>query len=213
MLSVSFFCTRKQNLLEIITTYQKYELVDEVLIVVLEPVQVNNKPEKFKIITMPKDSDLGLLSRYTFALACKNRKVFIQDDDWIYTEEILKKLDKVNEPLVGCHPRWFYNNEYQKQPETNTTTAPILLTCGVLVDTWYLPAVIQDSLIFWKDYQNVFNGEDIFMSRSIAKASGQDKFKFFNEGFKALDMSNPLWEKNDGSRSKITQEIYEYFNE
>lgn len=213
MLSVSFFCTRKQNLLEIITTYQKYNIVNEVLIVTLEPIQVNNKPEKFKIITMPKDSDLGLLSRYTFALACKNRKVFIQDDDWIYTEEILKKLNEADEPLVGCHPRWFYDNEYQKRPQTNTTTAPILLTCGVLVDTWYLPAVIQDSLMFWKDYQNVFNGEDIFMSRSIARASEKNEFKYFNEGFKALDMSDPLWEKNDGKRTEITRQIYQYFNE
>ena len=213
MLSVSLFCTRKQNLLDIILAYKDVSFIDEVLIVSLEPIQINNKPDKVKLITMPKDSDLGLLSRYTFALACKNRKVFIQDDDWVYTEEVLKKLDEANEPMVGCHPRWFYNNEYQKQPQSNTNTAPILLTCGVLVDTWYLPAVIQDSLLFWKDYQNVFNGEDIFMSRSIARASKQDEFKFFNEGYKALDMSNPLWEKNDGKRSEITRQIYKFYEQ
>lgn len=213
MLSVSLFCTRHQNLPEIVNTYKDYHTINEILIVSLKPVQTNNKPNKVKIITMPKDSDLGLLSRYTFALSCKNRKVFIQDDDWVYTEEVLKKLDEANEPMVGCHPRWFYNNTYQKQPQQNTTTAPILLTCGVLVDTWYLPAVIQDAKMFWEDYQNCFNGEDIFMSRAIAQASGQDEFKFFNEGYKALDMSNPLWEKNDGKRSEITREIYKFYEQ
>jgi len=212
MISVSLFLTRKQNILEILKAYESMDCIDEILIVSLEKLEIQNKPDKFKMIYMPKDSDLGLLSRYTFALSCRNRFVFIQDDDWVYEESVLNKLINAKEPLIGCHPRWFINNEYSKQPLTNTITAPILLTCGVLVDTWYLPAVIQDAKLFWKDYQNVFNGEDIFMSRAIARASGKDEFLFINEGFKGLDMSNPLWQKNDNKRTTITKEIYNYFN-
>ena len=209
MLSVSFFCTRTQNLNTLLKTYQNYDIIDEILVVSLMPIKTNQKPDKIKIITMKKDSDLGLLSRYTFALSCRNRFCFIQDDDWVYEESVLNKLINAKEPLIGCHPRWFINNEYAKQPLTNTITAPILLTCGVLVDTWYLPAVIQDAKLFWKDYQNVFNGEDIFMSRAIARASGKDEFLFNNEGFKALDMSNPVSQKNDNKRTTIR---FSFFN-
>lgn len=213
MLSVSFFCTRKQNLLEILTAYNDIPEISEVLVVCLERIEIKNKPKKIKLLHMPKDSDLGLLSRYTFALSCKNRYVFIQDDDFVYEAETLIRLFDRQEPLTGCHPRWYYNEQYQKQPLQETMTAPILLTCGVMVDTWYLPAVIQDAKMFWDNYQDCFNGEDIFMSRAIAKASGQKEFKFFMDGFKGLDMSNPLWEKNDSKRTEITKKIYTYFNE
>jgi len=213
MLSVSFFCTRTQNLNTILKTYQNYDIIDEILVVSLMPIKTNEKPDKIKIITMKKDSDLGLLSRYTFALSCRNRFCFIQDDDWVYEESILKKLYEQQEPLTGCHPRWFYDDKYQKQPQQSTNTAPILLTCGVMVDTWYLPAVIQDAKQFWPEYDKVFNGEDIFMSRAISRASGQKEFKFFNEGFKGLEETNPLWKINDPHRTDITKKIYGYFNE
>ena len=170
MLSVSFFCTRTQNLNTLLKTYQNYDIIDEILVVSLMQIKTNQKPDKIKIITMKKDSDLGLLSRYTFALSCRNRFCFIQDDDWVYEESILKKLYEQQEPLTGCHPRWFYDDKYQKQPQQPTNTAPILLTCGVMVDTWYLPAVIQDAKQFWPEYDKVFNGEDIFMSRAISRA-------------------------------------------
>ena len=71
---------------------------------------------------MPKESDLGLLSRYTFALSCKNRGVLIQDDDWLYDELQIKGLVLQSKPMVGFHPRWFYDNEYQKQPPETSET-------------------------------------------------------------------------------------------
>jgi hypothetical protein len=174
-ISVSLFNTRPQNIEKIIKTYQDYEIIDEILIVSLKqekcPIEHNGK---VKWIYMPKESDLGLLSRYTFALSCKNRAVLIQDDDWLYDELQIKGLLLKNKPMVGFHPRWFYDNEYQKQPpEDHKNVAPILLTCGVLIDTMYLPATIQQAKLFYKNYQNVFNGEDIFMSRSFAYSSGE----------------------------------------
>ena len=213
MLSVSFFCTRKQNLMEILSAYKDVPEISEILVVTLDRIEIKNKPKKIKLIHMPKDSDLGLLSRYTFALSCKNRYVFIQDDDWVYEPEMLIRLFNLQEPITGCHPRWFYDGIYQKQPKFKTDTAPILLTCGVMVDTWYLPAVIQDAKQFWDKYDEVYNGEDIFMSRSISRSSEQKEFKFFQEGFKGLDEGNPLWKKNDPFRSDITKKIYGYFNE
>ena len=92
MLSVSFFCTRKQNLMEILGAYKDVPEISEILVVSLDRIEIKNKPNKIKLIHMPKDSDLGLLSRYTFALSCKNRYVFIQDDDWVYEPEMLIRL-------------------------------------------------------------------------------------------------------------------------
>ncbi len=212
-ISVSLFNTRPQNIAKIIETYQDYEIIDEILIVSLKqekcPIKHNGK---VKWIYMPKESDLGLLSRYTFALSCKNRAVLIQDDDWIYDEKSILGAYLLSSPIVGFHPRWFYDNEYQKKPpENNKEEAPILLTCGVLVDTMYLPATIQQAKLFYKDYQNVFNGEDIFMSRSIAYSSGMNNFKYISNGITALDMSDPLWEKNDSKRSEVTSNIYKFF--
>jgi hypothetical protein len=212
-ISVSLFNTRPQNIEKIIKTYQDYEIIDEILIVSLKqekcPIEHNGK---VKWIYMPKESDLGLLSRYTFALSCKNRAVLIQDDDWLYDELQIKGLLLKNKPMVGFHPRWFYDNEYQKQPpEDHKNVAPILLTCGVLIDTMYLPATIQQAKLFYKNYQNVFNGEDIFMSRSFAYSSGEQSFSFVIDGITPLDMSDPLWEKNDANRTEVTDSIYKFF--
>ena len=212
-ISVSLFNTRPQNIEKIIKTYQDYEIIDEILIVSLKqekcPIEHNGK---VKWIYMSKESDLGLLSRYTFALSCKNRAVLIQDDDWLYDETQIKGLLLKNKPMVGFHPRWFYDNEYQKQPpEDHKNVAPILLTCGVLIDTMYLPATIQQAKLFYKNYQNVFNGEDIFMSRSFAYSSGEQSFSFVIDGITPLDMSDPLWEKNDANRTEVTDSIYKFF--
>ena len=51
------------------------------------------------------------------------------------------------------------------------------------------------------------------MSRAISRASEQKEFKFFNEGFKGLEETNPLWKINDPHRTDITKKIYGYFNE
>lgn len=212
-ISVSLFNTRPQNIEKIIETYQNYDVIDEILIVSLKqercPIKHNGK---VKWIFMPKESDLGLLSRYTFALSCKNRSVLIQDDDWFYNEPEIKELIHKNKPMAGFHPRWFYDNEYQfKPPENHNHVAPIILTCGVLVDTWYLPACIQQAKLFYKDYQERFDSEDIFMSRSFAYSSGEDKFPFITNGITPLDMSDPLWLKNDSKRTELTDSIYKFF--
>lgn len=213
-ISVSLFNTRPWNIEKIIKTYQDYEIIDEILIVSLKqekcPIEHNGK---IKWIYMPKESDLGLCSRYTFALSCKNRSVLIQDDDWLYDETQIKGLIMLSKPMAGFHPRWFYDNEYKDSPAKEyEVDAPILLTCGVLVDTRYLPACIQQAKLFYKDYQNVFNGEDIFMARSIAYSSGEQKFPFISNGITKLDMSDPLSDQNDKrSRTEITDAIYKFF--
>lgn len=214
-ISISLFNTRPQNIAKIIQTYQHYEIIDEILIVSLKQEQCPIKHNgKVKWIYMPKESDLGLLSRYTFALSCKNRYVFIQDDDWLYNEAQIRGLFYLNQPMAGFHPRWFYDNKYQHQPPADYKgrAAPILLTCGVLVDGKYLPACIKQAKLFYKDYQNVFNGEDIFMSRSFSYSSQQDDFPFITNGITPLDMSDPLWVQNDGKRTPATKSIYKFFD-
>jgi len=212
-ISISFFCTRTENLKEMLDVYEKYDIVDEVLVVHLEPVNVPAY-SKAKLIHMPKSADLGLLSRYTFALSCKNRFVFIQDDDHIFEESKLQEMLSLQAPITGCHARWFVNDTYISKAPNKSGYAPIILTVGCLVDTTYLPKVIEYAKDFFKEYQNVFNGEDIFMVRAISKITGINEFKYLKKGFKKLSLQGKALCKDVNSkksRTNITRKIYEYF--
>jgi len=216
MISVSFFCTRTDNLDEILSTYQSYSILDEVLVVYLDNIDISkySKYSKAKLIHMPKSADLGLLSRYTFALSCKNRFVFIQDDDHIFEEHRLKELFDLKEPITGCHPRWFVNDTYISKAPNKSGYAPIILTVGCLVDTKYLPKVISYAKDFFPNYQNVFNGEDIFMARAISKITNKQEFRFLRKGFKKLSLQGQALSKSVNSkkdRTNITKKIYDYF--
>jgi hypothetical protein len=52
MISIFFFCTRQTNLNEIISTYNSYNFIDEILIVHLEDVstEIKNLSNKTKFI-------------------------------------------------------------------------------------------------------------------------------------------------------------------
>jgi len=218
MISVFFFCTRQSNLEKILSTYQTYDFIDEILIVHLEPLEKGYNYSKAKFIHMPKSSDLGLLSRYTFSLSCKNRHVFIQDDDWLFKETFFQKVIRANQPLVGAHGRWLENGKYIRKKTKGLSTAPIILTTGVLVDTCFLPKVIEYSKDFWLDYQNVFNGEDIFLSRAISYITGIEEFMFFHkkDNYEFLDVKGHELSKEVNSsidRTNITKKIYSYFND
>lgn len=218
MISVFFFCTRKKNLEEILETYQNYEFINEILVVHLYPL-TKSFTEKFsnvKFIYMDKKYDLGLLSRYTFALSCKNRYVFIQDDDWVFSRSFFNKVLNSHSPLAGHFGRWFSNGKYYRKKNKALKTAPIILTTGVLVDTIYLPDVIKHAKRFWQNYQNVFNGEDIFLSVAYTYLTGIEEFPFFNEKtlYKKLSIEGKALSLDVNSkqdRSNIARQIYEYF--
>lgn len=215
-ISVSFFLTRTANLEDILSTYETYNLVDEVLVVHLDPIsdQYSKRFKKAKLIHMPKHSDLGLLSRYTFALSCKNKFVFIQDDDHVFEESKLQELVNLKQPITGCHSRWFVNDTYISKAPNKSGYAPIILTVGCLVDTTYLPQVITYAKKFFIDYQNVFNGEDIFMARAISKITNIDEFRFAKKGYRKLSPQGRALSKDVNSkksRTKITKQIYEFF--
>lgn len=219
MISVFFFCTRQSNLNKILLQYETYNFINEILIVHLEdiPDKIKKISSKAKFIYMPKNSDLGLLSRYTFALSCKNRYVFIQDDDWIFTEEFLHKTIESKQPLAGAHGRWFENGKYTRKKDKSLNTAPIVLTTGVLVDTIFLPKVIEYAKEFWTEYQNVFNGEDIFMNIAISKITKQKEFPIFTNKkyYTFLDTEGRELSKDVNSskdRTTITKKIYEFFD-
>jgi len=160
-----------------------------------------------------------LLSRYTFALSCKNRFVFMQDDDFVYNESTMQKMYDFQEPITGCHKRWFYDGEYTKRPpKKGLKVAPIILTGGTLVDSCLLPDVIKYSKIFWQEheYQKVFNGEDIFLSRAISKITNQDEFFFSKDSFTHLpthdvQLHNKINQGN--SRTEICNKIYNFFDD
>lgn len=223
MISISFFLhpNRKENLKTIHNAYKDYDIVDEVLIVTGKEVDTTGCNPKFKFVLMPGPytygawPSFGLLSRYTFALSCKNRFVFMQDDDFVYNELTMQKMYDLQQPITGCHYRWFYDDTYKHKPqEKKQNTADIILTGGTLVDTHYLPDVIKYAKKFFIDYQDVFNGEDIFMSRAISHITGQDKFQFVKDSFEELSSHNVQLTKKvnkKGSRSKITQDVYRFF--
>lgn len=189
MISISLFVHpyRQNNIKNIIETYNSYKIIDEVLIVTGKSVEVSDYPEKFKFVYMPEPYNwggwpsFGLLSRYTFALSCKNRFVFIQDDDIIFEEVLLENLYNLKEPLAGTAGRWFENELYHDKKFKGTFVAPICLTSGLLIDTSILPEIIKFAKIFWKDYQKVFNGEDIFLSYATAKITGKTEFMIMSE--------------------------------
>ena len=217
MISVFFFCTRQSNLDIILNTYSRYNFIDEILIVHLENLNKDySQYKKAKFIFMPKSYDLGLLSRYTFALSCKNQYVFIQDDDWVYSEEFLNKVISCTSPLAGAHGRWFEHGKYTRKKDKSLTTAPIVLTTGVLVDTTYLTKVIEFAKKFWPDYQNVFNGEDIFMNIAISKITNIKEFPIFTNkkyynflNTEGRELSKDVNSSKD--RTEITKKIIEFF--
>lgn len=219
MISVFFFCTRQSNLDIILRDYNEYSFIDEILIVHLEKLTKEYSYYKnVKFIFMPKASDLGLLSRYTFALSCKNQFVFIQDDDWVYNKAFFEKLINCNSPISGAHGRWFENGKYIRKKDKDLNSAPIVLTTGVLVDTIFLPKVIEYAKEFWPDYQNVFNGEDIFMNIAISKITGQSEFPIFTNKkyYNFLNTEGKELSKDVNSskdRTNITKKIYEFFDD
>lgn len=223
MISVSFFLhpNRQDNLKTIHDAYKDYDIVDEVIVVTGKEVDTEWCNPKFKFVHMPGPytygawPSFGLLSRYTFALSCKNRFVFMQDDDFLYKESTMQKMMYMEQPITGCHYRWFYNNTYQFEPQNPTKTAPLILTGGTLVDSYFLPDVIKYAKDFWKDYQNVFNGEDIFLSRAIAKVTGQDEFKFVSDEYTKLPTHKVALSKKINKktiRNNQCVKIYNYFS-
>jgi len=221
MISVSLFLhpARKDNIKLILDTYSNYVCIDEILIVTGTDVLIP-KNKKTKIIRFDPPYDygswpcLGLASRYIWAYSCKNDYVFIQDDDMIYSEDIIKKLYNLKTSLAGIHGRWFWNNEYKWKPKFDTNKCEILTTAGLLVKRNLLPDVMKYAIDFWQNNQKVFNGEDIFLSRAIAKITGQNEFYFFNEGYTELNPYNVRLTKTINkkkSRIQITRDIYEYF--
>ena len=228
MISVSFFLhpNRQDNLKTIHNAYKDYDIIDEVLVVTGKEVDTEWCDPKFKFVHMPGPytygewPSFGLLSRYTFALCCKNRFVFMQDDDCYFNEETFKKLAKLQQPLAGTKPtpRWFRNNEYiSKSPTKNKNSAEILITRGILIDISYLPDVIKYAKMFWKGkYQNCFNGEDIFLSMAMQYLTEYNEFSIVTDEFFELpkyDVQLDQKINKKGSRTKITRDIYNFFAE
>jgi len=142
----------------------------------------------------------------------------MQDDDFLYKEETMKKMLSLSTPITGCHYRWCDGKRYAKKPlnGVKTKTAPLILTGGTLVNTEYLPGVISYAKRFWseEEYQEVFNGEDIFMSRAISKISGLDEFPYVKDKFISLPTHNNQLYLNHNSiedRIRLRNQIYQFF--
>ena len=212
MISVLFFAhpARAANLDTILSAYQRYNIVDEIVIVYLGDTvdERYRKYSKAKYIS----ADLGLLSRYIYILGCKNRWVFLQDDDMLYSEHLLKIMLDHSEPLIGCHPRWFYGDQLVgSSPRTNAKTAPILLTAGVLIDSNLIPDVIKYARQFWPTIQQDYIADGIFLSRAIGKITGKGEFIFIKSE-DCVELSRHKFSLNKNiDKHILTRRVYDFF--
>ena len=226
-ISVHFFVhpDRRSNLKIICDKYENYDIIDDIVVVTGENVETPKNYKKTKFIKIGGPYNYGswpfngLMSRFLYAQSCKNKYIFIQDDDHYYHESTIKKMLDLKEPLVGTHTttRWFYNNQYtnQKPKMFGKNKAEIILTGGVLINSSFLPNILELAKNFWGEkYHKVFSGEDIFMSRAVTYITGLKSFSFVPE--KCVPLSNHkvqlfLNHHTIQSRTEICSEIYKYF--
>ena len=232
-ISVTFLLhpNRFENLDEIHNAYKDYEFIDDIVVVTGTNVELKKYHKKFRFIQIPGPytygawPHVGLLSRYTWALCCKNDYVFFQDDDILHNKKTMQELIGLNQPAAGTYPRWYENGKYYTPtPYTkykkirllpNRGKAPMVVTGGVLVRKNLIPPVIALAQQFWKDeYNNVFNGEDIFLSRAISHITKIKEFDYIADTPKNLsnfDVQLDQKINKKGSRTDIAKDIYNFF--
>lgn len=225
MISVTFFLhpARKDNFIKLHDAYSKYKSINEVLVVTGKNVSFSNVHKKFKFVYFDGPYDygawphLGLLARYIFAVSCINKFVFMQDDDLLYKESSIKKLYDMKVPAAGFHPRWYIDGKYLSKPTKvkKEKTAPLILTGGIMLDIEYMPQVIKLAKEFFgKNYQTVFNGEDIFMSRAMSHITKCDEFPFIEDApIKLFNHNVQLYKNfhNHETRAQFCQQVYDFF--
>lgn len=215
---------RPKDVTKIISTYQNYSLIDEILVFnnnVNKKIKIRNS-KKLTIIDSSKD--LGLYTRFSASSLAKNRCIMLCDDDILITMDTLKKLYSKwrMEPNI-CHSLHgrMVNNKYSVIDAYGEVH--VCLTRCTLVDR-RICALTLTIVDRFEDLPCLpkGNGEDIIMSfvamyasRKFNKAYNYDLFNFsghasFDKGEEVLPI-HLRWPGHLPHRQRVVERCIKVF--
>ena len=165
---------RPKNINSIIEKYNNYSIVEEIIVWNNNNLfLINSNLSKVKIINTNKD--LGLNSRFSAALLCKNRCIVVHDDDLILSEPNIKGLvDAFTSDYCRVYTyegRNLVNNLYTNIPGpgriekvSSPTEVDICLTRATCFDKNLAAEYLRLSDIVFYDTDICLNAEDILLS-------------------------------------------------
>lgn len=177
--------SRPENVQEIAATYSSYDIVGEIIILILKPCAPQNYPyNKVRVLVdYSANTRYGLASRFMGCSLSNRNQVIVQDDDYLHTEESLKTLADAAtqhpDTVIGYYCRTWNTTKGTSHSSYTIRQAgpgqhPIALTntlitprnfCVSFFDYWHLVIhAVQGSVPYW-------NGEDIFFNLVSYKIS------------------------------------------
>lgn len=189
---------RRENCQKIINQYETYALVDEILVASNDgfiPKSTNGKTR-----TVVFNNKHSLYARYYLALESTNEFIFLSDDDFLISENELKKmfLCAIAEPekIHGYFGRdLFFNLFYGKFIDGEDRYVDIVLPGFSIVTRKmcqrFVPFINSKMISFLKRINlflgfNQGNGEDILFAL-LSKKENNQKHKTHNVSFSFLD--------------------------
>lgn len=175
--------SRPENVREIAATYSSFDIVGEIIILVMKPTAPYNYTfNRVKVfVDYSANTRYGLSSRFIGCNMASRKYVVIQDDDIIHTEIGLRTLAEatIQDPnrIIGHFCRtWNISKGTSYVPyQPRAGLHPIVLTNTLITPREFcskffeyeplVHAAVQGSIPYW-------NGEDIFLNLVSFKVSG-----------------------------------------
>ena len=177
---------RQENINKIISTYQNYDSVTEIII-------WNNHPNTFvsnlnlsKVKVLNASTDFGINTRFVGCLLASNRCVVVNDDDILLSEINIKNLIKYFEldhtRIYSYEGRIPQNGKYtcahgpgriEGIRESAPIEVDIVLTRTTCFDKLYAAEYCKLSDVVYYDVDINLNGEDIVFSHITSHLSGK----------------------------------------
>lgn len=175
---------RPENINRILSTYQEYLSVDEIIVWNNNPHYYVSNLNLSKVKTLNSSTDFGLNTRFIGCLLAKNRCVIVHDDDLILSETNLKNLiqhfEKDYTRIYTYEGRIPQNGEYtcsigpgRLENVKEPIEADIALTRVTCFDKLYAAEYCKLSDVIFYDVNTNLNGEDIVMSYLVGHLSGK----------------------------------------
>jgi hypothetical protein len=166
--------SRPKNINSIIEKYNSYSIVEEIIVWNNNSLfLIHSNLSKVKIINTNKD--LGLNSRFSAALLCKNRCIIVHDDDLMLSETNIKGLvDGFTSDYCRVYTyegRKLVDNSYTNIPGpgriervSSPTEVDICLTRATCFDKNLAAEYLRLSDVAFYDTDICLNAEDILLS-------------------------------------------------
>jgi hypothetical protein len=176
--------TRPDNIKKIISEYEKYFIIDEIIIWNNNKNYFLSNIGKEKVKTINCNQDFGLNTRFLTCLLAKNRCVIVHDDDLLLSEKnvsnFVENFEKDYTRVYTYEGRIPQNNQYTYvagpgvvQWVDAPTEVPITLTRSVCFDKmWAVEYMKLCDVVFYDSDINL-NGEDIAFSYIVSHLSGR----------------------------------------